>query len=392
MEEGSLRRQLASKVLSHAVETMITKHGAHGDWIIAGDVNAPLSSGDFDALTRNGFLPLGAKDERDGALTYLKSPHSMIDHVFVSKNMTQIVNEDDFFIVAKDREIAKFVPNISDHRPIALRLSLDQEKEAQYSSDTAIGHLDKILMSKPNPNNQEGFDTRLNTLTTNWEFENLNKPSFMTRNAERFSDLRNLVNDRLERQYGSNLLPLTSEDIWLIIYVEAGFKNGAMNPNAHHSLGERGLLPLPSNIRYWIGNDAPDWDQLLTIGENIFHYCHYLGQLKNKQVKQSSFGVLYRDLFRHRHILESRMKQAKLLAGVVHGYFYSGNYSDSQVPFRTLLDGYINDATISETLRPTRYVHAGTSILDGRQRNIVSAAQDFRLLEIDDLNRLTALA
>ena len=62
-----------------------------------------------------------------------------------------------------------------------------------------------------------------------------------------------------------------------------------------------------------------------------------------------------------------------MLDGVVHGYFYKGNYSNHSVPFDHLVESYQNDARLSEFMKNTRYRHAGTSVLTGRERNIDTA-------------------
>lgn len=120
MDEGSLRRRLAARILARAVEDISEKDKV--DIILGGDMNAPLANGDFTAIADAGFSLLGAQDEAEGAFTYVKSPKSAIDNVFLSPSMKQTVGAD-FFIVAKDRTMPSYL-DVSDHRPIAVRLSL----------------------------------------------------------------------------------------------------------------------------------------------------------------------------------------------------------------------------------------------------------------------------
>jgi hypothetical protein len=123
MAEGSLRRRMASGILRRAVEAL--KSVGVEDVILGGDVNAALASGDFDRLTAAGFVAMGARDEQDGAFTYLKTPHrSLIDNIFLSPNLARTHGADEFLIVARDREIGDYIRSISDHRPIMMRLSL----------------------------------------------------------------------------------------------------------------------------------------------------------------------------------------------------------------------------------------------------------------------------
>lgn len=154
---------------------------------------------------------------------------------------------------------------------------------------------------------------------------------------------------------------------------EGGITHGTIDPNFRHSLGEIGVFPLPANIRDWNGADAPAWNRPMPIETNIYQYLLYLGHLKNKDVKHVGALVLYRDLFRGHDDAAGHTINAKLLAGVVHGYFYSGNYTDRNVPLQYLIDGYKNDVSLAELMRPTKYVHAGTTIISNREANINEA-------------------
>ncbi|MGQ9366195.1 trypsin-like peptidase domain-containing protein [Azospirillum sp. ST 5-10] len=129
-DEGSLRRQMASRILAAAVNEMV-KNGTDRDWIIGGDVNDELASGDFKALTDAGMTPLGAADEEAGAFSYIKGPKSLIDHIFLSPNLARRFGAQDCFVVARDRKDLDYVKQISDHRPVLVRLSLaDSERES----------------------------------------------------------------------------------------------------------------------------------------------------------------------------------------------------------------------------------------------------------------------
>jgi endonuclease I/V8-like Glu-specific endopeptidase len=122
--EGSLRRQMAARLLAEAVVALRADANFDGDWIIGGDANATLKSGDLDALTTAGLTAVTASDAEDSQITYVKAPFkSLIDHVFVSKNM--VPDESDFMIVALDRTIDRFL-DVSDHRPILLRLTASE--------------------------------------------------------------------------------------------------------------------------------------------------------------------------------------------------------------------------------------------------------------------------
>jgi endonuclease/exonuclease/phosphatase family metal-dependent hydrolase len=123
MAEGSMRRQLASRVLGAAVKKMI-RDGADGDWVLGGDINAPLASGDFDALTMAGLTAVSAQDAADGAISYIKGPKSLIDHIYLSQNLAAKFGAEHFSIVAVEKEIPDYVATISDHRPVMIRLHI----------------------------------------------------------------------------------------------------------------------------------------------------------------------------------------------------------------------------------------------------------------------------
>ena len=123
MSEGSKRRAMASKILTAAVARTTELRG-ESDWVIGGDYNAELASGDFDALRGSGMVVLSAEDEDAGAFSYAKSPKSLIDHIFVTSDVTAQFGASDFFIVAHDKTVADYVKAISDHRPVVARFQL----------------------------------------------------------------------------------------------------------------------------------------------------------------------------------------------------------------------------------------------------------------------------
>jgi endonuclease/exonuclease/phosphatase family metal-dependent hydrolase len=121
MDEGSLRRRMASKILASAVKKMVAS-GGDEDWVIGGDFNAEMATGEFQDLGGSLF-PVSGEDEGQGAFTYLKSPRSLIDHIYLSANLRQTYGPNDFFIVARDHDIPDYVKRVSDHRPVLVRLS-----------------------------------------------------------------------------------------------------------------------------------------------------------------------------------------------------------------------------------------------------------------------------
>ncbi|UVC19415.1 trypsin-like peptidase domain-containing protein [Mesorhizobium onobrychidis] len=141
MSEGSLRRRMASGILRRALEVL--KRNGIEDVILGGDMNATLASGDLNHLKHAGFRPMGADDEQDGAFTYLKSPYkSFIDNIFLSPNLKHTFGDDEFLVVARDREIGDFVKTVSDHRPIMIRLALRDKPATEEPAGTSLGAID----------------------------------------------------------------------------------------------------------------------------------------------------------------------------------------------------------------------------------------------------------
>lgn len=134
--EGKKRRRMAARILSEAVREMVERHGKDADWVLGGDLNEDLASGDFRAMTNAGLVPISARDEKAGQFTYVKAPFkSLIDHVFLSPTMAKLHTSDDFFIVAHDeRDLSAFL-KVSDHRPVLVRLSLQTTPEAAPEPD-----------------------------------------------------------------------------------------------------------------------------------------------------------------------------------------------------------------------------------------------------------------
>ena len=133
-----MRRKMASKILAAAVEKKI-EEGADADFIIGGDANAELGSGDFDNLTGGGLTAISAADEQGGAFSYIKRPKSLIDHIFLSPNLARRFDDGDYFIVAAERSFPDFVAQVSDHRPVLLRMSLGAPREPELRPETTGG-------------------------------------------------------------------------------------------------------------------------------------------------------------------------------------------------------------------------------------------------------------
>jgi endonuclease/exonuclease/phosphatase family metal-dependent hydrolase len=381
-QEESLLRKLAVKALACAVDQMIKRKGSDRDWILLGDMNATLASGEFEMLQSGSFTALSAEDERNGAMTYLKSPYkSFIDHIFVSDRMKRVADENDFYIIESDRSVGRFLQNTSDHWPIALRLSLSDLPSAE-TGQPAAGHLNandvfQTLLGRstglPAMHNSPGSVATPSAEVSKWHWKGRTKTQFFHDNRDQLESAIADTNLRMAEHMGAGLQPLTLTDVAAVYMAEAGLEGGKVDPDFVHSAGEYGLLPLPSNIPDWIGPSAPAYDRPMTLDRNIRSYLDYLCAIRNKVVKTVGDLPLYPGLFRVDGIVGSRAKEAKLLAGIVHGYFYTGSYDDHSVPYQRLLAGYASDHPIDQIMAGTSYIYAGHSLLKSRQSNINEA-------------------
>jgi hypothetical protein len=206
-----------------------------------------------------------------------------------------------------------------------------------------------------------------------YQFKNLTKEQFLQTNKKALLDQVAATNGKLGEIHGAAMTDLNQQDFWVLLYIEAGLKKGKVDPTFRHSEGERGLFPLPANVKFWNGPGAPKSNELMPLETNIEHCMLYLGQLKNKNVRTNQGRVLFRDLFKAPGISGHAERETKVLAGVVHGYFTSSTYSNRKVPFDHLLEGFARDVALPDLMRDTKYRHAGSKILVNRQRNIDAA-------------------
>lgn len=394
------RRRLISKLLARAIEMTVAERGDGSDWIIGGDLEPPLAEIDCSALRAQHYKCVAAVDQRRGsAISYLRAPASAVRNVFVTADLELIGNERDFFTSVQNRTVEKFVRKLTDNRPALLRLSL--EAVGERKSDQALNEmLDSILdpvsvsldpgLVKTRPTDAsllqgntvlQANSASRNAASDRWfaglVWRGLDKPRFLSSNRQPFARLLAEVAAR-QRSIHADLSPLTEVDLWVITFAEAGLGRGGVDPGFVHSNGEIGLYPLPNNIAFWIGSGAPAWNRPMPVEVNIESYALYLAQIRNKAVTTAGGRILYRDLFRMAGIAGTPERGARLLAGIVHGYFVSRNYRGGRVPFDRILSGIAQDEPVDRILSGTDYVHAGTTILTNRQRNIDAAIAAFR--------------
>ena len=191
------------------------------------------------------------------------------------------------------------------------------------------------------------------------------------------ADIAN-INAELAAKYSQDFISITEADAWVLFNCEAGLKSdGTLWERYPHNEGEFGVLPLPDNISFWNGEDAPDWDKPMSVDVNFRQFLRYIGNVKNKLVATRANHRYHMGAFRYDGIAGSPLKQAKVAAGVVHGYFESRRYDDNRVPVSYLIERYAADEDLAEFMLQTRYVHAirRPSVLRGRARNIADAVR-----------------
>jgi hypothetical protein len=205
-----------------------------------------------------------------------------------------------------------------------------------------------------------------------YQYARLQKRHFLEVNKALLMAQIAVTNQWLATIYSPPVVALTVADVWIIVYCESGIDcDGFIDASFTHSNGEKGLLPLPENITYWIGNDAPPWCMPMPFDVNIASYLKYLGQIKNKPVAKDGGYVMYRDLFRIDEIAQNVTRQAKLVAGVIHGYFIASNYRSNKVDYAHLIECYKTDEDLTDMMVGSTYVQAAT--LSDRQQNIETA-------------------
>ncbi|WP_082341085.1 endonuclease [Sporosarcina globispora] len=126
------RRQLAANVISLIIEDL-RKDEAFKKLpiILGGDLNDDIPSTSLmDIINSPSLVTLTHDDAIAGHMSYLKAPFSLIDHIFVSKdvNIGQI-DGDDVAIVRLDKSVRDFIKNISDHAPLVMRLVYKDRSE-----------------------------------------------------------------------------------------------------------------------------------------------------------------------------------------------------------------------------------------------------------------------
>ena len=203
-----------------------------------------------------------------------------------------------------------------------------------------------------------------------WKHDGLTKHRFVRENLETIKSLIRHINDEATLLFDNKIVDLTLHDVCAVLNAEAGLdRYGNVNPAHIHSLGEHGLLPLPTNIDFWIDGDAT-WNKPMDLGKNMYFFFSYCSSIKNKAFKTIDGKRLYRELFELAFSRQDLDMQARLLAGVVHGYFEIGTYSSKVVPLDYLIAEYSKLTPVDRMMTKTDYMRGNIELLQNRHVNL----------------------
>lgn len=171
--------------------------------------------------------------------------------------------------------------------------------------------------------------------------------------------------------------PLTWLDVVSLLNAELGLDSAGRVDESHvHSLGEKGALPLPKAIRYWVPS-ATAHDAHRTLEENVYDFMRYLHGVKNKDVGRTfdtpaePQGVpLYCGLFCLPGVADDTRAQARLLQATIHGWFLPENYR-LRLPIYSIASaacGASSD-TLANAIADLGFKH-GVKLLHNRLANV----------------------
>lgn len=136
-------RQIAARILALGIEDLTAAEPL--DVILGGGMIAPLAAKDFRLTETTGISVFGAIDEREGSFSYVRSPKSPIESVFLPPSMRRAVKSPDFFVISRDRVMPNY-RDISSHDPIAVRLSFPFDETGQVVDAAALDAMVDALL------------------------------------------------------------------------------------------------------------------------------------------------------------------------------------------------------------------------------------------------------
>jgi N-acetylmuramoyl-L-alanine amidase len=205
----------------------------------------------------------------------------------------------------------------------------------------------------------------------------LSKEQFLVENLNELRAMVDAANESMTRlNHSEALTELTLPILWSVLNSEIGLTHdGEVDVHHVHSNGEAGLLPLPSNLSFWTGLDAPLNDVELPVEQNVFWFAVYLVGVMNKNAGvKFSDGYVYDDLFDLPYVVGDDFRLSRVLAAAVHGWFYHGNYKAgvTELPCQCIVVASMCEGEVAERmLGELGYRHASVAgLIVNRLRNV----------------------
>ncbi|WP_170972623.1 endonuclease [Bacillus mycoides] len=278
------RRKLASKVISVIIENLQQDEEFKNlPIILGGDLNDDVPSDSLqDLLNSPALLNLTLDDASAGHLSYLKSPYSLIDHIFISKDMkVGTIQNDDAAIVRLDRSISDFVQDISDHAPLVMRIIYGDSNESFKKLNKSLGIFNNIY-------EEEDYEKTLLRLKLNQErFENEDeyyneeKDKFLINSYYNRIDFN--INDNKKLYHKINEL-LTSTHVNILSYSRSKKELHSLVDLREDGTTQSIYSGKSINPEELIRADALYENQKRTLIENLMHNKQFLTDSQKEQL------------------------------------------------------------------------------------------------------------
>ncbi|MFV2052983.1 trypsin-like serine peptidase [Aliiroseovarius sp. YM-037] len=122
-----MRKIVAASIMGFIIEEMVKRPDIDGDWLIAGDVNAPMRSARAATFEKAGFRPLFFRDTERGGFSYLRNSGTILSQIFVPEG-TELMGSDDGAVTTVPQVFRdRYVDDLTNKAPYGIRISLMNE-------------------------------------------------------------------------------------------------------------------------------------------------------------------------------------------------------------------------------------------------------------------------
>ncbi|MEZ4746642.1 MAG: hypothetical protein R3C41_11255 [Calditrichia bacterium] len=126
-QESEDRRRRSIQKLENYIDTQLANPDNDPDYIVLGDWNDVLTdpAGDnvflpfLDNSAQYEFLTLPLTSDPN-EFTYVAGFNSLIDHIMITTSIDAQYPTERAFILKLDEEVSRYIPDVSDHRPVAV--------------------------------------------------------------------------------------------------------------------------------------------------------------------------------------------------------------------------------------------------------------------------------